>query len=351
MRKLIIHYYRRWIKTRERIRELEGHMVELKQQREVQGPDLPGFLEQVESNYRDLTNPYEAYCRLIDRLYDMPRVKLLPLYEFAQAHDDQSILIGLRHDIDADPITAIRMARYLARFGICGSFYLLHTALYYGTYDRNTLIRNPEIVRWVKAMIVAGCEIGLHNDALGVYTNYGLDGALALERELAYLRSLGAVIRGTVGHNSIPVYGAENAEIFATRKLWKRTANAPGLVLDRLGVLDEKTMELSYEGTFSKAKKDCNPHEAEVFAEGLENAAIRSESWMRRYLVENPTLDWEPDVQIWVIGRDEWVIGGKQGEKTIWEWMVSLDSMLQTIEQFPPGLRCLLVLHPEYFQG
>lgn len=351
MRKLITHYYRRWVEARERIRELEGQVAQLKQQREIQGPDLQGFIEQVETNYQELTNPFKEYCRLIDRLYDMPRVKLLPLYEFAQAQDDQTTVIGLRHDIDADPITAIRMARYLARFGICGSFYLLHTALYYGKYDQNIFIRNPEIARWVKAMIVAGCEIGLHNDALGVYTNHGLDGALALERELAYLRSLGAVIRGTVGHNSIPMYGAENAEIFRNRKLWKRTANAPGLVLDRLGALDEEALNLSYEGTFSKAKKDCNPHEAEAFARNLDNASIRSESWMRSYLIENPSLEWEPDVQIWVIGRDEWVIGGKQGEKTIWEWQVTLDSMLQTIEQFPLGLKCLLVLHPEYFRG
>lgn len=320
-------------------------------QREVVAPDLDAFLEQVEVNYREITNDFQAYVALIDRLAGMPGVRLLPVYEFAGAHDDDALLVGLRHDIDADPVNAIRMARHLARVGVCGSFYLLHTALYYGRFEDNLFIRSPEISRWIKAMIVAGCEIGLHNDALGVSQRRGLDGPLALEREIAFLRSLGAVIRGTVGHNSLPVYGAENAEVFVGRKLWKRSDSFQSDLGDCLERLDEAALGLSYEGTFARPLADCDIARAEAFAADLQSASVRSEAWMRRYLLENPSLEWTVDVQVWVIGRDEWVVAGHVAGGPVWHWRVSQESMLDALSTLPRGVRCLLVLHPEYFRG
>ena len=319
---------------------------------ETSGPDLRGFLDQVEVNYRDLAAPFSDYERLIEALRRSPVFEVLPLFEFAaQEPRADRVQIGLRHDIDADPITAVRMARWLARFGVCGSFYLLHSAGYYGRYESQVLIRSPEIPRWVQAMIVAGCEIGVHNDALGIWQQHGANGAMTLQREISYLRALGANVRGTVGHNSAPTYGAENIEIFVGRKLWKRSEDNAAIE-SRLEVLDESRLGLDYEGTFAAPKPEVDVDAAEAFAADSSSSSVRSEAWMKSYLVCNPCLDWTVDVQAWCVGRDEWVLGGRTGQgDEIWEWAINQSDLLARLEALPGGTRCLMVLHPEYFRA
>ncbi len=77
-----------------------------------------------------------------------------------------------------------------------------------------------------------------------------------LEQELRWLRSLGVVVRGTLAHNSAPVYGAENFEIFEGRVLWEREVRCENGRILPLGKLSEKKLDLSYEGAFAIPKKN-----------------------------------------------------------------------------------------------
>jgi hypothetical protein len=319
--------------------------------RSVTIPDLKEYFDQVEENYCEFADTFEYYRELIHGLRSCDRLQILPLYEFANTSGGDHAWIGLRHDVDADPLTALRMARFLASCGVCGSFYLLHTARYYGEFRGGLFIRNPSLKDWVRGFIVAGCELGIHNDVFGAAQIHGVDGPAALRAELDWLRSIGAVVRGTVAHNSAPAYGAENSEVFVGRRLWPRepvTASGVRLPLD---ALDEHALGLTYEGSFALRKVELDVDRAQRFVQDLASADFHSREWMRTYLVDNPCCDWAVDYQIWHLGRSCWAVGGRHGEQEVFQWEVTLPDVIDFARELPPGTRAQMVLHPEYFRG
>ena len=316
----------------------------------VNGRDMRNLQDQIEENYESFATPFEDYERLVDALRDMETIRLVPVCELLTAPADDRAVVALRHDIDADPETAARMARYLARFALPGSFYLLHTAPYYGDFHDGVFVRSPQLAAWVRSLIVAGCEIGIHNDAFGAAQHLGVDGAKALRTEIQWLRSHGAVIRGSVGHNSAPAYGAENSEVFVGRRLWDRSPQTTDERPLPLEALDESALELTYEGTFANQRKRVDRARAEGFVADLSAASIRNEAWMRTYLIENPCCDWAVDVQIWLIGAGRWVIGGRVRDRAIFHWNLDLPGVLRIVGELPARVRAIFVLHPEYYR-
>ena len=290
------------------------------------------------------------YQRLIDNLSQLEGVRFVPLYELQTTSAEGVRLIGLRHDVDSNPYSALRAARYLARKGICGSFYLLHTASYYGRYQNDEFVRNPMMAELVQRFIITGNEIGLHNDAFYVYMMWKSDGSESLKSELTWLRSLGAVVHGTVAHNSAPVYRAENYEVFRERVLWKREVISPNGTILPLGKLSEKKLDLSYEGIFAVPKQNPNIKKALKFCMNLADADIRSEAWMRRYLCNNPCCDWAIDYQFWLIGQDKWVAAGKYNGEELFEWKIDSTRLLHLVQDLPLNIRSVLVIHPDYFE-
>lgn len=310
-------------------------------------PDMQGYFAQVGINYRELANPFHYYEELIAFFSSIGgSIRVVPLADLMAESAGNEPRIAIRHDVDADPVTAVRCARYLARVGIPGSFFLLHTSPYYGTFQQQMFVRSPLMQNWVRELVLAGCEIGLHNDALGVYLHHGLNGAQVVANELAWLRDQGAVVKGTVAHNSGPAYGAENSEIFDQRVLWKRTVRKNGKRLP-LGVLSELELGLTYEGTYVRPKLTRDPNLAAAFLEDVGSASTLSESWMRSFLHSNPTLDYLLDFQFWLLGIDKWAITGPN----FFLWDANLDCVLAELEKLPKGSRAVLVIHPEYVRG
>lgn len=326
-------------------------MTKVAPYRVVPGHDLEDFFAQVRAMCEPLANPFCYYEALIEELSTIPSLRLVPVVEFAASRPAGESLVCLRHDVDADPITALRIARYLASVGVSGSFYLLHTSPYYAAPCEGVIVRNPELAKWIRGLIVAGCEVGLHNDALTVQAKWGMDGVAAIRDELAWLRSQGLNIRGSVAHNSGPVYGAENYEIFAGRVLWKRKVKSGSGIAFPLGSVQEKELGLEYEGTFAVPKNDPDTHAAAAFFADLGAADCRSEEWMRKYLVDNPACDWAVDIQCWLLGKDMWVVAGKYDGTKVFEWNIGLEKLLQMLRAMPLGLRIMMVVHPEYVSG
>ncbi len=316
----------------------------------VVGRDMQNYGHQVADNYAELSDTFDSYRRLVDGLIEIDRRMIVPACELAEDMAPESSRVALRHDIDADPITALRMARFLASRGVGGTFYLLHTAPYYGDFHNHLFVRQPELVHWIRGFLVAGCELGLHNDAMGASQIPGVNGAACLQQEIGWLRSLGVNVKGTAGHNSLPSYGAENSEVFSGRRLWARSPVTPTGEPLPLEELSEQDLGLTYEGTFAEPRADLDIAEAEAFTLNREDASIRNEQWMRLYLPENPYCRWTVDVQIWIVGRNQWCIGGRLAGRTVFEWDRPLGDVLEFIGSMPSGTRVLFVLHPEYMR-
>jgi hypothetical protein len=232
---------------------------------------------------------------------------------------------------------------------LAGSFYLLHTAPYYGALQDGRLVHNAALRGWVDDLIVAGSEIGLHNDSLGLICRHRLDGITALRTELAWLRSAGARIRGTAAHNSAPICGAEAFEVFREMKLYdRRVPDGHGGLLP-LGLLSMAELQLEYEGTFARPRTRVDRGAATRFV--ASEASLDSEAWMRTFLADNPLCTWDVDCQCWLVGPDAWVIAGRNGDATLFEWHVSLDRVLDVLAATAPGARCVVLVHPVYVRG
>jgi hypothetical protein len=309
------------------------------------------YWRQTDENYRPFANAFAYHDCLIEELTALPDVAFVPLYELDSCQASGKRVIGLRYDVDSDPVTGLRAARSLARRGVCGSFYLLHTALYYGQMIGDHFVRHAEIEDWALGYLVAGCELGLHNDAFGACTLFGINGAQAVVTEIEWLRSLGATIRGTVAHNSAPAYGADNYEVFVERAHSVRTVRTRNHVILPLGTLSEAELGLTYEGSFVRSRPDPDARRTKQYIADVKGASIRSEAWMRTFTCDSPYREFTLDVQIWLVGKDQWIIAGKQDGKTVYQFSVGLNQVLAFLRQLPTGTRTLFVLHPEYFRA
>ncbi|MCA9290980.1 MAG: hypothetical protein KDA25_07620 [Phycisphaerales bacterium] len=323
-------------------------MSRLRPYRVTTGRSASNYHEQVASNYASTANSFAYYTWIVDELLAAGQA-LVPVSAIRHEPPGGRRHSALRHDIDADPIAAVRCSRHLARLGVAGSFYLLHTAPYYGDVHDGVFVRNPAVIDWVRAMIVAGSEIGLHIDPFGLMRDHGMDGVEAVKAEIHWLRTQTANVTGTVSHNSAAVNGgAENYEVFARHVLLRRKVRRPDRTVLPLGVLQMSSLGLDYEGTCARPHERPDRAAALAFLQETSPGGVRDAAWMRRYLVDNPACGWDVECQCWLIGRDEWVVGGRPRGEALFESSVSGGRMLELVRGLPARSRTLFVVHPEY---
>jgi len=123
--------------------------------------------------------------------------------DFPTATSTDKVIISLRYDLDDDINNAVRFAYREHKFGIKSTYYVLHTANYYGVTSENYFKRNDKIKYYLhKIQNDFGQEIGWHNDLVTLQIVYNLDPKEFLRTELSWLRSNGINIFGTVAHGS-----------------------------------------------------------------------------------------------------------------------------------------------------
>ena len=147
----------------------------------------------------------------------------------ARGHLVDSESVALRHDVDHNLEHAVRFARWEAKLGIVGSYYVLPEAWYWSDFETTDRLR--EIVE-------LGHEVGLHSNVralawkAGANPNSGGDASYAehyekaaeiLRDQLYDLRTrVGEeTVRGTAAHGDVLWYtqGMDNALLYAVRPL------------------------------------------------------------------------------------------------------------------------------------
>ncbi len=310
--------------------------------------DYDDYFNQVRLNYKNIDNPFWYFENLINELLNINDIDILPLCKFVKENPKNKSVVGLRFDVDADPITAVRCSRYLARVGLSASFYLLHTAQYYGLFEKNIFIRNPMVRQWIQEIIIAGSEIGIHNDILGCYFHHKVNGLQAFKAELEWMRGCGAKITGTTAHNTFLSYDAENYEIFKEHLLFKR--NWRTRHKSHLAQISKKDVGLEYEGTFGIAKQHYNMKEIKKYKKLYSSAGLCSNEWTSKFLLDNPVNDWSVDYQVWLVGKNKWIFSGNIGRDNFFEFEISLVRVIEIIKnKIKKNSKILFVLHPEYF--
>jgi hypothetical protein len=152
---------------------------------------------------------YDAYERLLDRLSDRHRFKVVPLRDFSSARSSSRALIALRHDVDYRLDHALDMARLEHVRNLPATYFVLHTARYW---------TNPDLIpALLQLQDGYGHEIGWHNDLVTLECVYGGDARCFLAEQLERLRAAGLRIEGTASHGSPYCYryGYHNNYFFA----------------------------------------------------------------------------------------------------------------------------------------
>lgn len=298
---------------------------------------------------RALTNTLRDFERLLKDLACLPNRRLGRLEDLALENGPANTAIRL--DIDMDLAAALEMARIAGRQRVPLTFFILHTAAYYGALEQDEFVRNDAAAKWYRALQDHGAEVGLHVDALSLYRQHDIDGAQAVRSELAWLRSQGLRIHGTTGHNAAPVYGAENFEIFAGRDVGGRGFFRRDHAYYPLGLLSEAELELRYEGS-CPVRGAAEPDEPalERYLAGLPAGDfIRDPEWFRTYLLDGLYCRWGYDFNIWVLGRNFWVVAGREDGRPLFRFAVPWGEVREFLAALPEDRSAVLTLHPVYF--
>ena len=313
------------------------------------GFDYENYKEQVQANYAPFANSINIYQRLISHLSKNNKIQVEPMSLLMNEIIDNKKLISLRHDVDADPEMGIYMARALAKVGISGTFYLLHSALYYGQQIDQHFVRNPLLKKWVVEYIVSGCELGLHCDALGMSTiDTKRCGINMFYQELAYIRAQGATITGMSAHNTFPINHAENFEVFEEYMLFDRTKSELDNIPCSLGSESAVEHGLVYEANYPLKKKNIDHKKLNEFLSITPD--MRDKSWMKIYLHDNPYMNRDYDCDIWLVGKNQWVASMRKNGYEQYCEELTFSEVLEFIDLLPEQSRSVITLHPEYFQ-
>jgi hypothetical protein len=240
------------------------------------------------------------------------------------------ILCAIRHDVDADIRAAVAEAEIERGHGAATTYYVLHTAPYYGGFAKGVFRRHGCMAILYREIQDLGHEVALHTDPLHLYQNLQIDGAAAVRTELAWLRSEGLVVTGTVAHNSAPVYGVENFAIFRGR-------NRRGLGPDAAGGSDELLTEIVHDGKWAPLGV---LDEAELGLEYEGNDVFRLDDAPLEYGATRRVNRWR-----WNAHRDRL----KRTPDPTEDPFVDQERLLADVAAMPPGRRLLLSVHPLYY--
>lgn len=315
-------------------------------------------MDQIRSNFvtvsesldqMGLLNDLEYYQKLVEHIRSVPQCEVRPLKDLYQPLAEDHFALTLRHDMDMDLFSSINTSRVLYNAGLKGTFYVQHTAAYYGEFVDRQFNRNNNVVEYLLAIQNQfRCELGLHTDGLWVYQQWGLDGAQAVCAELAWLRSHGIHVSGTAAHNSAPLYGAENFELFEGRAVLNRYILFKNKRRIPLQLLSESDLALEYEANYAETGKSRFSKEMVRYLGSLPADSVRNESWMRTYAFDNPYCQWGHDYNIWLLGKDRWLICGHPDREAVFKWNVTLNDVANFLRQIPAGMHVVCHVHPIY---
>lgn len=182
------------------------------------GKNLAAFSVDREKKYEDMAGMLEAkfkgekhrytwadFLALLDELVDKERYRVCCAEDFIKTTDPAKVVIFMRHDIDRDPLNALRMAKEEHARGIKSSYYVLPTAPYYGRQKKDGVERYACMDQLYLQLQALGHEIGVHNNLLAMMLLWDIDPQAFQKQELEYYRQAGIRIVGTASHGDAVV--------------------------------------------------------------------------------------------------------------------------------------------------
>lgn len=294
-----------------------------------------------------LTNQPRYYCETINAFLALSNCAIVPVAELAQENKSNKLMLALRHDVDANMVSAITCAKYLNELNIPGTFFILHTSHYYGVFsqihEKPCFTRHSGFEQMFQELIETNREIGIHNDALGLCFDHNAKGTDAFTGELKWMKNFGADIKGSAAHNSPAVYGAECFEIFRGLAVGdRRTLHWRGKSIP-LQSVSMHDLGLTYEANHPVLRPSLDAGAMNKLSCGSGDL-LRQKEWQRQYFLTHPVFERGYDYDAWLIGNDAWLLAG--GNKV--RYPLTLGKLIEEIKMLPLTSRIMISIHPVY---
>lgn len=143
------------------------------------------------------------YNNFLKYLVSSDRFLIVTQRDFEKTNSSEKVIISLRYDVDDEINNAIKFAFLENKYGIRSTYYILHTADYYGKTSFNYVRRNESVKFYLqKIQNEFHQEIGWHNDLVTLQVVYNIDSKNYLHAELEWLRKNSIQVFGTAAHGS-----------------------------------------------------------------------------------------------------------------------------------------------------
>lgn len=148
-------------------------------------------------NRRKMYKP-DLYYQILEPYLDYENMTYA---EYVEQTDigNKSILL-IRHDVDHDHVTAVKIAEWEYKHNLRSTYCLLHTSWYYGKLEGDRIIHTQDLVETAKRLQDLGHEINFHNNLVVTALTNDIDPVKLLEQELDFFDSIGITIKGTSTH-------------------------------------------------------------------------------------------------------------------------------------------------------
>lgn len=148
----------------------------------------------------DGMHAWADYRRLLGELA-APRYRVLTMAAYAgAAADPQRVTVGMRHDIDTHPEKAVAMAAIEEELRLPSTYYILHSAAYYGTVVAGRLARHAAISALAQDFHRRGFEVGIHSDLFQMMWKRAFEPVSFMRAEIASYAALGVPVTGGAAH-------------------------------------------------------------------------------------------------------------------------------------------------------
>lgn len=198
---------------------------------------------------------YYTYEQFLQFLVESGRFLVVPQKDFDKTYSDDKIVLSLRHDVDDNINSAVKIANREHEYGISSTFFFLHTASYYGKTKVGSFNRSDLLIDYlIFIQNSLNHEIGFHNDLVTLQVVYDIKPKNFLHEELDWMRKNGIKVSGSVAHGSPYCYiyhylnsyfwqGFEKDEKFIHWNVLEK--NSKLIVLEKANMSD---YSLDYEG-------------------------------------------------------------------------------------------------------
>jgi hypothetical protein len=286
-----------------------------------------------------------TYRQVLEQLLSIKGLSLQRIKEMRQVFHPEGITVGIRHDIDYDVVTALSLAKIEHALGVKGSYYVLHTAPYYGYWKDEQFFHSQRCVDVLGEIQSLGHEVGFHNDCLHDLIQWGRPVEDTLRSELSFLRTHGLHIYGTSSHGSYHNHQAANYEIFKEMSIQGRPffTDKNGKQ-HRLGFINMKDFDLEYEANFIIKSWMISAEEWSRISCGHKCPSHETDHFIRDY-----------DAQYGIFGKNYWIGQDIKKARRMESGNIPANTVLTTqevidkIRSHSPGDKIVLDSHPVYF--